>query len=397
MFSPPPSPRPPFQNQTPVIQASSSPPIPSSQSKSDAMPSYDQKRQTGRQFRWALVIVPLVLILITASTQYLTHPAAFDVFSTSSPREWSQLLAQSKDWRLHRRHPSPEPDNGNSTPPPTLTVASTSNNAPAPSPSQATVAPQSVPAIPSAPPTLPTPFPQPYDPQLTLNFSSVSCLSFFTNMTQSTAFRPCRPFSLLSQSSAGFIDAQTNLTLMNTLIWGTCNTNLGINQCIANMGWFASTLKTACEDDLKDQNSLAVNTLIALNAYKLMYDVACSSDPTSNTYCYINAVANTSPADLFLYQLPLGISVPSDTSNFSCSPCSRTLLGTYADALSNKTLEEDLTSLKQSYESSVQVVGTTCGADFARSGITNSAFASSLSCVLLFAVGIVSSTWLLVL
>lgn len=55
--------------------------------------------------------------------------------------------------------------------------------------------------------------------------------------------------------------AQSNLTLMNTLVWGTCNTNPGINQCIANMGWFAESLKTQCEADLKDRNTLAVDTL----------------------------------------------------------------------------------------------------------------------------------------
>jgi len=57
------------------------------------------------------------------------------------------------------------------------------------------------------------------------------------------------------------LKAQTNLTLMNTLVWGTCNTNLGINQCNANMGWFSSALETACNEDLKNGISLAGDTL----------------------------------------------------------------------------------------------------------------------------------------
>lgn len=65
-------------------------------------------------------------------------------------------------------------------------------------------------------------------------------------------------WAALSHSSS---KAQSNLTLMNTLVWGTCNTNPGINQCIANMGWFAESLKTQCEADLKDRNTLAVDTL----------------------------------------------------------------------------------------------------------------------------------------
>lgn len=202
MFTPPPSPRPLKPKEVPPLRTKYSSDTLSPPTIPHAMSSYDQKRRTGRQFRWAVLIVPLVLIFITASSRYITHPAAFDIFA-SPTSEWSQLLAKGKDWRLHKRHPSPEPDNDDSPPAPSVSVSGSSIVT---SPSPTTVVQQPVPTIPSAPPTLPTPFPQPYEPQLTLNFSSVTCLSFFTNMTQSTAFRPCRPFSLLSQSSAAFIN-----------------------------------------------------------------------------------------------------------------------------------------------------------------------------------------------
>ncbi|KAF9450318.1 hypothetical protein P691DRAFT_810633 [Macrolepiota fuliginosa MF-IS2] len=205
MFTPPPSPRPLNLKHAAPVQANTSAATLSPPSIPNDMPSHDRKRQTGRRFKWAVLIVPLVLILITASTQYLTHPAAFDAFSPTSPKEWSRLLAQTKDWRLHRRHPTPQTNAFDSEA--TSSSADSSSTAVpilSPTPSVAVV-PQPTPTKPSAPPTLPTPFPQPFDPQLTLNFSSVSCLGFFTNMTQSAAFRPCRPFSLLSQSSADFI------------------------------------------------------------------------------------------------------------------------------------------------------------------------------------------------
>lgn len=48
---------------------------------------------------------------------------------------------------------------------------------------------------------------------------------------------------------------------MNTLIWGTCNTNLGVNQCQANMEWFIQSLKQECQADLTDKNELAVDAL----------------------------------------------------------------------------------------------------------------------------------------
>ncbi|KAF9450319.1 hypothetical protein P691DRAFT_810634 [Macrolepiota fuliginosa MF-IS2] len=139
------------------------------------------------------------------------------------------------------------------------------------------------------------------------------------------------------------------------------------------MGWFASTLKTACADDLKDKNAMAVDTLTALNAYELMYNTACLSDPTTNTYCYIDAAASPNPADLYLYQLPFGTSVPPNTTGFTCSSCSKSILGSYAAALDNNTIAADLTGLKTAYGPSVQIVDAVCGNQFAKSGAVNSA------------------------
>jgi len=138
-------------------------------------------------------------------------------------------------------------------------------------------------------------------------------------------------------------------------------------------------LKTACAEDLKDRNTLAVETLTALNAYKVMYDAACATDPISNTYCYINAAANTSPADLYLYQLPLGIGLPKAAKGLTCSPCSKTVLNIYASALDDKETADDLTGLKDTYETSVKMVDVACGGSFARTGIVSGALATRLS------------------
>jgi hypothetical protein len=231
---------------------------------------------------------------------------------------------------------------------------------------------------------------------------------------------------------------------MNTLLWGTCNTDIGTNQCIANMGWFASALNTACKDDLRDNNALAVDTLmgesschisviltlnaknyichrvpiqshriylfcstsviaplgplwIALNAFQLMFNAACAMDPQANTYCYIDAVANTSPADLYLYQLPIGIDLPDKTTNFSCSPCSQGLLSLYAQHLSNSTLDDPLTGLKETYETSANVVNAACGTNFAETGVSSGALALSLSHGIGIVFAAVLGVWTLIL
>lgn len=257
MFTPPPSPLP-FKPKNVVPRT-----FVDTESATDSKPSpplaspHDIKRATGRRTRWAVLAVPLVIILITASTRYFTHPAAFDLFSEAPV--WDTLVTTTGIWTPHKRHPSPEPQQSGGASP------TASANAP-------------LPTIPTNP-ALPTPFPQPFDSDITQNFSSISCFNFFSNMTNTPAFRACRPFSMLQQSSNDFINvknfiplfilsyanlifqAQTNATLLNSILWGTCNTSIQKDQCVANMGWFASTLKTACTQDLADNNAMSVDTL----------------------------------------------------------------------------------------------------------------------------------------
>lgn len=200
MFTPPPSPDPPRLDTAsddyfaiPVDDILS----PLSQSSVEAKTSVEAKRAVSRRMKWAVLTVPLVLMLTTATTRYFSHPAALDLLSGQS--EWVPSL---EGWRPHKRHPEPMPQaasSGVAFP----TASSSSAAAPA-----ATTAAQAVPTIPSAAPVLPTPFPQPFDSSVQANFSSVGCQNFILNMTQTPSFRQCRPFSLLSQSSEAFTEVR---------------------------------------------------------------------------------------------------------------------------------------------------------------------------------------------
>jgi hypothetical protein len=195
MFTPPPSPRPrhlrdELQNTTEDMPPSLSP-------KNVSLPgpgpsSHEQKLAIGRRTGWVVLLVPLVVFLTTVSTRFVLHPVAFDVFS--SPPSWTTLVTKGMNWTPHKRHPLPYPQGPSSN-------LTTSSNTATP-----TTTSQPVPTIPSSPPTLPTPFPQPFDSGLAQNFSSVSCYNFFANMTAALDFRACRSFSLLLSSSADFID-----------------------------------------------------------------------------------------------------------------------------------------------------------------------------------------------
>ncbi|EIN08372.1 hypothetical protein PUNSTDRAFT_134758 [Punctularia strigosozonata HHB-11173 SS5] len=284
------------------------------------------KRQAGRRAKWtSILVVPLVLILVAATTRCLAHPVFLDLIDGQSPtpeRAW--------DWKVHRHKREPQapassssglafPSTGSATSEgaPTTTTSSDSNDA--------------VPTIPAEDPVLPTPFPQPLD-TLGANFSTLACQNFFINMTQTEAFRSCRPFSMLLQSSNAFIQAQTNLTLLNTIIWGTCNTKLTSDTCVANLNWFATQMQTECSQELDEDNATVEDTLKGLLAFPVMRQAGCLADQTTNTYCYLEAVRNTNPSDVFYYQLPLGLAVPNNTKP-TCSACTKSLMSLFDAAL----------------------------------------------------------------
>jgi hypothetical protein len=183
-------------------------------------------------------------------------------------------------------------------------------------------------------------------------------------MTNTVPFRSCRPFSLLLQSSDAFINAQSDLDTLNDIVWGTCNTTIDDDQCSTNMLWFSTALESSCAIDLKDGNSMAVSTQIALNAFDLMRSAGCLVDPATNTYCYVDAVRNSNPSDTYFYSLPLGVSIPNNTIA-SCSACTKSLMTLYYGAISNASEAAGLSALKDSYESAATVAIADCGTAYA--------------------------------
>lgn len=277
------------------------------------------KKRIGRRFRYAVVLVPLMLIAIVASARILAHEDPFSALFTTS-----QLS-------IHRRQTS-----GSGTP-----------------------------TVPETPPVLPTPFVQPFDSGLPQNFSSETCSNFFTNMTTTKPFRACRSFALLLQTSNTFIGAQQNLTFLNDLVWGTCNTPNEESECVQNMVWFSESLRQECATDLKDGNQLASETLMALEAYVPMREVGCQVDPTTNTYCFVNAAKDSNPSNLYYYSLPLGISLPA-TVDPSCNACLKSLMGTFSSTIK---AGGKYAGLLKTYENAAELTLGKCGVGFALTGL----------------------------
>lgn len=184
MFTPPPSPLPP--------QASSSDqPAPAVSPEASLNADAVFKRRGASRIRWSVLAVPAVLVLITLTTRYISHPVLLDSIVGFPYEPYDS--AEFTNWGLHKRHPSPQ-----YLPVPHVVRANDD-----PSPSVTTI-----PTIPVNPP-LPTPFPQPFDTTLSNNFSTQACVDFYTNMTLSLQFRQCRPFGMLAQYSSQFIDVSS--------------------------------------------------------------------------------------------------------------------------------------------------------------------------------------------
>jgi len=356
MFTPPPSPQP---SRTDGFHISASILEPSTEELDHLEKigdSNDIKRRAGRRFLWAVVLIPFILIAFTIFGGFPTSLVrnSTSVFS-SPPPLWYGLESHKSIWKKREPHPQPIVSPSSSTPSTSPTSTSSSSGP---------VVSQILPTVPSSPPILPTPFPQAFDGIITQNFTTSSCLNFFNNMTASMDFRSCRPFSFLSSTSSTFINAQNNLTLMNTLIWGTCNTTISDGQCNSNMASFASQIQSDCSQELGNQNLLVVKSLTALQAFQVMHDSACLVDPSTNAYCYLSAVQNPNPSDLYFYSLPLGIPLPN-TSKPSCSACSKNIMKIYSTALQDPTQSKTLTGLTSSYGISAQIAAQFCGSAFA--------------------------------
>ncbi|GAW04897.1 hypothetical protein LENED_006716 [Lentinula edodes] len=220
---------------------------------------------------------------------------------------------------------------------------------------------QTLPTIPDS--VLPTPFPQPWDSSITQNFSTQSCYNFFLNMTNSDDFRSCRPFGLLQNTSDDFADLQSNLTALNAVVWGTCNPTIGVDQCTTNMATFAASLQSACAQDLQDSNLYAVSTLQALNAYSLTQSAGCLNDPSTDSYCYVKAVHNTNPSDLYFYSLVSGVSI-SNSTTLTCSTCTKSLMSLYVNALNVNASQ--LMELASVYASAEALASSSCGSSYAQ-------------------------------
>ncbi|KZV99442.1 hypothetical protein EXIGLDRAFT_605737 [Exidia glandulosa HHB12029] len=323
------------------------------------IPLTTAKKAAGRRLRLYALLVPLVLVALTLLSRR---------WQQSRPRHHAPIS-------LFKRADD-DPDSSSSS----LSSSSTSTATESTTPVAT-----GVPQAPGAddPVIVPTPFPQPFDASLSANFTTTTCRDFFITFTQSKAFRPCRSFGLLFANSRAFFQAQSNLTLMNSIMWGTCNTKLSLDTCTSTMTSLATQLKSsACTADLRAGNALALAALVGFSNYALYREAGCIVNPRSNSYCYLEALASSSPNDVYMYNLPLGVGLPdSEGAEPSCSRCGQAVMGVMQSWAGNGSLP-----ISKTYPDAQNRTDGRCGADYALPAvITSGAAARGVSVALLVA------------
>ncbi|KAI5122246.1 hypothetical protein M0805_007111 [Coniferiporia weirii] len=350
--------------------------------------THQRKQISVRRIGWAILLVPAVLVLVALTSRRLSTfhvPDELDIHAEG----WENVGQRHRHPQGHYKRVPQTLSLSDPAAPPSTGLVTSSTGSGSGSASQITsqnptlttslsLTQQTIPPVPGTSdfPVLPTPFPEPYDSLgVGSNLTTQSCEVFFQNMTQTEPFRDCRPFSLLEELSDDFTEAQTNLTALNAIIWGTCNTDVSFPTCTSNMDWFASALSSVCATELSENYATVQQTLIGLQSYALLRATGCLVDQATNTYCYAQAVQAVSPADFYLYQLPLGTGMPSSVTP-SCSTCAASILSLYADAL--KAGNSSAIGLKDTYESAAQSAESTCGNGYAQIGVVTSAAPPSL-------------------
>lgn len=137
------------------------------------------------------------------------------------------------------------------------------------------------------------------------------------------------------------------------------------------MNVLSSNLTDVCSSDLAAKNPMVVQAQFGLKAYTPLYTASCLRNPSTSSYCFADAVTNTSsPTDSYVYYLPLNVSFPG-TGHPTCSDCLVNTMGVFEEATSDRN-----SPLAAYYPIAAQQVNVHCGPAFVS---TNLAAAKSIA------------------
>lgn len=139
-------------------------------------------------------------------------------------------------------------------------------------------------------------------------------MMYLTNLLSNSTFVSCSPFSLLISTSSAYSGQVTsatstgNYTYLNDLLAYSNSPQPGAQQCEEAYAAYRTALrdKANCGNDLADGKPVAGSASRGLGNYGVLRTAAALINPESGSYCYLEAVADARPDDLYLWSLPAG-------------------------------------------------------------------------------------------
>lgn len=133
-----------------------------------------------------------------------------------------------------------------------------------------------------------------------------------------------------------------------------------------------------CGDDYDAGNPTVTQAYLGLVAYQVVYSATCLTDDETQSYCFGDAVTNTTNAsETYFYFLPLNSSLPGGVLP-QCGTCLQDTMSIYHVATANRKQP-----IANTYAAAAEMVDELCGASFANAtlaeAITTSGAISSLS------------------
>lgn len=129
-----------------------------------------------------------------------------------------------------------------------------------------------------------------------------------------------------------------------------------------------------CGDDYDAGNPTVTEAYLGLVAYQVVYSATCLKDDTSQSYCFGDAVTNTTNASqTYFYFLPLNSTLPGGVVPL-CGTCLQDTMSIYHVATANRKQP-----IADTYASAAEMVDELCGADFANATLAEAIATSGAS------------------
>ncbi|RDL40651.1 Uncharacterized protein BP5553_00630 [Venustampulla echinocandica] len=215
----------------------------------------------------------------------------------------------------------------------------------------------------AAPTDASAPLPIPFDSGFNSNLTA-NCASFMNTMLANATFRQCLPISLLLQNSQSFFQAETSIVRITRTLDATCAADVSLCGKIMDSLGRNITTDDACASDIANLNPLILQARLGLLAYKPLYTASCLKNPVAKSYCFADAITNSSnPSDNYLYYLPLNVSLPSG-SQPTCNTCLHNTMAVFEAATSDRS-----SAIANNFVDAAMQINVKCGPNFVNASL----------------------------